>query len=151
MDLNSDFRDMLLALNGADAAYLVVGAYAVAAHGHPRATGDLDIWVRADEENAGKVFRAIQVFGAPLHEISESDFSVPSVVFQIGVPPGRIDIHTVVSGIEFCGAWESRLEVTMDGITFPVVGRSDLIANKRASGRPKDLADLDALGATGDE
>lgn len=146
MDLNTDFRDMLLALNDAEAAFLVVGAYAVAAHGHPRATGDLDIWVRADTTNAPRVFQALQTFGAPTHKIAESDFASQSIVFQIGLPPGRIDILTVVSGLDFESAWHSRLEITMDGVTFSVVGFNDLIVNKRASGRPKDLADLDALG-----
>ena len=145
MDLNTDFRDMLLALNDADVDYLVVGAYAVAAHGHPRATGDLDIWVRADAKNASKVFGAMKVFGAPTHQITEADFAAPSIVFQIGVPPGRIDILTVVSGLTFAEAWESRLTVTMDELTFPVIGRLDLMVNKRAAGRPKDLADLAAL------
>ena len=146
MDLNPDFRDMLQALNDADAQFVVVGAYAVAAHGHPRATGDLDIWVRADADNASKVIAALSAFGAPMDQISEADFASPSIVFQIGVPPGRIDILTDVSGIEFGTAWESRLSITLDGITFPVLGRADLVANKRACGRPKDLADLDALG-----
>jgi len=146
MDLNPDFRDMLQALNDADADFLVVGAYAVAAHGHPRATGDLDIWVRTDANNASKIIAALSAFGAPMDQISEEDFASPSIVFQIGVPPGRIDILTDVSGVEFGAAWESRMLITIDGITFPVLGRADLIANKRASGRPKDLADLDALG-----
>ena len=146
MDLNPDFRDMLHALNDADADFLVVGAYAVAAHGHPRATGDLDIWVRADVDNAPKVIAALSAFGAPLEQISEEDFASPSIVFQIGVPPGRIDILTDISGVDFGTAWDSRLSITIDDITFPVLGRADLVANKRASGRPKDLADLDALG-----
>lgn len=145
MDLNPDFRDMLLTLNDAEVDYLVVGAYAVAAHGQPRATGDLDIWVRPDEPNAKKVYLAMQTFGTPTHLIKEKDFAVPSVVFQIGVPPGRIDILTVISGIDFDSAWASRIEVTMDGVTFPVIGRDDLLINKRSSGRPKDLADVDAL------
>ena len=88
MDLNPDFRDMLHALNDADADFLVVGAYAVAAHGYPRATGDLDIWVRADVDNAPKVIAALSAFGAPMDQVSEEDFASPSIVFQIGVPPG---------------------------------------------------------------
>ncbi len=146
MDLNPDFRDMLHALNDADADFLVVGAYAVAAHGHPRATGDLDIWVRADGNNAPKVIAALSAFGAPMDQIKEEDFTSPSIVFQIGVPPGRIDILTEVSGVDFAAAWDSRMSITIDGITIPVLGRADLVANKRASGRPKDWADLDALG-----
>ncbi|WP_153558107.1 hypothetical protein [Roseimaritima sediminicola] len=146
MDLNPDFRDMLHALNDADADFLVVGAYAVAAHGYPRATGDLDIWVRADVGNAPRVIAALSAFGAPMDQISEKDFASPSLVFQIGVPPSRIDIMTDISGVDFGAAWDSRISITIDDITFSVLGRADLLANKRASGRPKDLADLDALG-----
>lgn len=145
MDLNPDFRDMLVALKDADVEYLVVGAYAVAAHGYPRATGDLDIWIRADDATAPKAMRALAAFGAPMHEISEADFAKPSIVFQIGVPPGRIDILTGLSGLNFQSAWENRVELRIDDLIFFVVGKSDLIANKRATGRPKDLADLDAL------
>lgn len=145
MEFNKDFSDMLVALNDANVEFLVVGAYAVAAHGYPRATGDLDIWVRSDVESAPKMLRALRAFGAPMDAISESDFASPSIVFQIGVPPGRIDILTFVSGLEFDSAWKNRVELTVAGVTFPVIGRNDLITNKRASGRPKDLADLHGL------
>lgn len=145
MEFNQDFRDMLLALSDADVDFLVVGAYAVAVHGFPRATGDLDIWVRADSASAPKVLAALKAFGAPMHEITEADFASPSVVFQIGVPPGRIDILTIVSGLQFDSAWKNRIELTIDDVTFPVIGRSDLITNKRATGRPKDLADIAGL------
>ena len=142
MDFNQDFRDMLVALNDAEVDYLVVGAYAVAAHGFPRATGDLDIWVRANPESAGNLLSALTVFGAPMHEVSAADFSSPSIVFQIGVPPGRIDILTDVSGVNFDAAWANRMTVEIDGVKLSIIGRSDLIANKRATGRPKDIADL---------
>jgi hypothetical protein len=105
MEFNNDFRDMLVALNDAQVDYLVVGAYAVAAHGFPRATGDLDIWIRATPDSAKKVMRALRVFGAPMEQIEETDFASPSVVFQIGIPPGRIDILTLVSGVTFESAW----------------------------------------------
>ena len=150
MEFNQDFRDMLLALSDADVDFLVVGAYAVAVHGFPRATGDLDIWVRADNSSAPKVLSALKVFGAPMHELTEADFASPSVVFQIGVPPGRIDILTIVSGLQFDSAWKNRIELTIDDVTFPVIGRSDLITNKRATGRPKDLADIAGLEAGDD-
>ena len=150
MEFNQDFRDMLSALNDASVDYLVVGAYAVAAHGFPRATGDLDIWVRANPESAPKVLKALQVFGAPMHEIDESDFASPSVVFQIGIPPGRIDILTMVSGLDFDSAWTNKISLTIDDVTFPVIGRADLISNKRATGRPKDLADIAGLEAGDD-
>lgn len=106
MDLNPDFKDMLLALKDANVDFLIVGAYAVAAHGYPRATGDLDIWIRADEGTAPRVMRALAAFGAPIGDLSAADFSVPSLVFQIGIPPGRIDILTTISGVDFSDAWE---------------------------------------------
>lgn len=151
MEFNSDFRDMLVALNDAKVDYLVVGAYAVAAHGFPRATGDLDIWVRTSNEAAPRIMRALQFFGAPMDQIEERDFVKPSIVFQIGVPPGRIDILTIVSGISFDNAWVNRVLLTIDGLSFHVIGFRDLIANKRASGRPKDIADLHALGQRVDD
>ena len=131
MEFNNDFRDMLVALNDAEVDYLVVGAYAVAVYGFPRATGDLDIWVRDTDETAPKVMQALRVFGAPMDQIDERDFADPSIVFQIGVPPGRIDILTFVSGLVFESAWPNRFLLTVDGLTIPVIGLTDLIANKR--------------------
>lgn len=151
MDFNQDFRDMLVALNDAEVDYLVIGAYAVAAHGFPRATGDLDIWVRANPESAENLLSALTVFGAPMHEVSAADFSSPSIVFQIGVPPGRIDILTDVSGVNFDVAWANRMTVEIDGVKLSIIGRSDLIANKRATGRPKDIADLAFLESVQDD
>ena len=151
MDFNQDFRDMLVALNDAEVDYLVVGAYAVAAHGFPRATGDLDIWVRANPESAENLLNALTVFGAPMHDVSAADFSSPSIVFQIGVPPGRIDILTDGSGVNFDAAWANRMTVEIDGVKLSIIGRSDLIANKRATGRPKDIADLAFLESVQDD
>jgi hypothetical protein len=148
MDLNPDFKDMLVALKDANVDFLVVGAYAVAAHGYPRATGDLDIWIRADDGTAPRVMRALAAFGAPISELTIADFSVPSIVFQIGVPPGRIDILTTVSGLDFACAWNNRMQIKLDGIVFDVIGCADLITNKKASGRPKDFADVAALEST---
>ncbi len=150
MEFNQDFRDMLLELIAADVDFLVVGAYAVAAHGHPRATGDLDIWVRADSMTAPLLLNALRNFGAPVNQLTESDFSQPSVIFQIGVPPGRIDILTKVSGLAFTDAWANRVALSIDGLDFHVIGFDDLIVNKRATGRPKDLVDVDALLADQD-
>ena len=151
MDLNPEFKDMLVALKDANVDFLVVGAYAVAAHGYPRATGDLDIWIRADDGTAPRVMCALAAFGAPLTELTVADFSAPSIVFQIGVPPGRIDILTTVSGVDFDCEWKYRLQIKLDDIAFEVIGRADLIANKRASGRPKDFADLAALESMNDD
>ena len=142
---NPDFKDMLSALSEARADFLLVGAYALAAHGHPRATGDLDIWVRADFENASRVLRSLAVFGAPLDNLTVDDLSKPGIVFQIGVEPSRIDILTAISGVEFEHAWKNRVLIEMDGVCVSVIGREDLIVNKRASGRPKNIADVATL------
>ena len=145
---NPDFKDMLLALSDARIDFLLVGAYAVAAHGHPRATGDLDLWVRPDAETAPKVYRVLADFGAPLHDLTVDDLATPGMVFQIGVEPSRIDILTAISGVAFDDAWENRLFIELDDIKLNVIGRDDLIVNKRACGRPKDIADAETLDPT---
>ena len=134
---NPDFKDMLLALSDAKVDYLLVGAYAVAAHGHPRATGDLDLWVRPDAETAPRVYRVLAEFGTPLHDLTVEDLVKPGMVFQIGVEPSRIDILTAISGVSFDDAWPNRLSIDMDGIQLCVLGRDDLITNKRACGHPR--------------
>jgi hypothetical protein len=144
--MNRDFVEMLSALSGAGAEYLIVGAHALAVHGLPRATGDLDIWVRPTPGNAVRVLTALRAFGAPLFDLSEGDLISPGVVFQIGVPPLRIDILTSISGVTFEAAWAARVTHTVEGIALPFIGRAHLIANKRAAGRPRDLADLADLG-----
>jgi hypothetical protein len=144
--LNPDYRDMLSAFDDADVEYLVVGAYAVAAHGHPRATGDIDLWVRPSSDNAKRVLRALDAFGAPLSEISEEDFRKPNLVFQIGIAPRRIDILTSAEGLTFDVAWRDRLIVELEGVSVPVLSKEHLIQNKRALGRHQDLADIEHLG-----
>jgi len=124
---------------------LLVGAYALAAHGYPRSTGDMNLWVRADESTAPRVYEALQRFGAPLHYLDISDLCRPGIVFQIGVPPVRIDILTNLSGLLFEHAWVNRVKVKWDGLEIPVIGRNDLILNKRSTGRIKDLADAEQL------
>jgi hypothetical protein len=136
---------MLSALCAAGADFLVVGAHALAAHGAPRATGDLDIWVRATPENAERVLQAVRQFGAPLVDLTSGDLLSPDVVFQIGLVPCRIDLLTSISGVEFDRAWHNRIHVTIGELTVPVLGRDDLIANKQATGRPRDLLDLALL------
>ena len=143
--MNRDFVEMLSALSEAGAEFLVVGAHALAAYGVPRATGDIDIWVRPTPENAEKVRAALAVFGAPLFDLTLEDLSRPGTVFQIGVPPGRIDLLTSISGVTFEDAWPRRTAVRLPGVVAPVIGRADFVANKRATGRPKDLADLPLL------
>lgn len=145
MLFNQDFKDMLFALSDANAEFLLVGAYALAAHGYPRATGDLDIWVHADPQNAARVFKSLAAFGAPLDDLTIEDLSKPGIVFQIGVEPSRIDILTAISGVDFNRAWDRRITIEIDGVCINVLGREDLIVNKRASGRPKDLVDADTL------
>ncbi len=136
---------MLVALNDAEADYLVVGAYAMAAHGCPRSTGDIDFWVRPTPENALRVWNALASFGAPMAEIDIEDFSTPDIVFQIGIAPQRIDVMTSVSGVDFDDAWPSRLVADLDGLRADIIGRQQLLQNKIASGRPKDIVDADIL------
>ena len=140
--MNPDFRDMLSTLSEANADFLVVGAYALAAHGFPRATGDLDIWIRPTPENAQRVWQALVKFGAPLSQLAVQDLHSPDIVYQIGVAPRRIDILTSISGIDFEEAWKNRKTIAHEGIQFAILCRGDLIANNRACGRPKDLADI---------
>ncbi|HQR46016.1 MAG TPA: hypothetical protein PLB02_01560 [Thermoanaerobaculia bacterium] len=143
--MNPDFVEMLSELSASGAEFLVVGAHALAAHGFPRATGDLGIWVRADSENAPRVLEALRQFGAPLFDLSVDDLSKPGTVFQIGTAPARIDILTGVSGVTFDEAWPRRTTVKIGVLAVGVIGRADLIRNKRATGRPQDLVDADNL------
>lgn len=149
--MNQDFQDLLRELCEAEAKFLVVGAYALAAHGHPRATGDIDIWVEPTPDNARRVYAALQSFGAPLHELTVEDLCSPDVVFQMGLPPRRIDILTEITGVEFSDAWPSRVEIKFGEVTAPVLGAADVIQNKRATGRTQDLADAEELEELLDE
>jgi len=143
--LNPDYSDMLSAFADAGVDYLVIGAYAMAAHGHPRATGDIDLWIRSTSTNANRVLEALSAFGAPLTEVDREDFQTPDTVFQIGVSPRRIDILTTIEGVDFEEAWSERVTIEIDGLTVPIIGRKHLIANKRALGRQQDLADIERL------
>ncbi|MDQ2681584.1 MAG: hypothetical protein M3Y21_11310 [Candidatus Eremiobacteraeota bacterium] len=142
MDLHPDFSDLLLAFNAENVRYLIVGAHALAAHGHARMTKDLDVWVDCTPDNAEQVFRALVRFGAPLDRVSVSDFADPDTIFQIGIAPVRIDILTGIDGVRFPDAWGARLQVTIGGIPTSVIGREALAQNKRTAGRPQDLIDL---------
>jgi len=143
--LNPDFREMLSALSDAGAEYLIVGAYALAVHGVPRATGDLDFWIRATPDNAERVLAALAAFGAPTADLSTDDLLAPDRVIQLGYPPVRIDLLTSIDGVGFDEAWPARLETTVAGQRVNVIGRDDLIRNKRSVGRPRDLADIEEL------
>lgn len=143
--MNQDFIDLLNACVAADVRFLVVGAYALAVHGRPRATGDLDLWVEPSPENARRVMRALAAFGAPLTQVSEQDFMTPGVVYQIGIAPGRVDILTELSGLTFAEAWAGRVRRPFGGVEVDVIGRDAFVKNKRATGRPRDLADIHDL------
>jgi hypothetical protein len=143
--MNPDFADLLRAFCAARVRSIVVGAYALAFHSRPRATGDMDIWVEPTPENARSVLQALRIFGAPLDEVDARDFETPGVVFQIGVPPRRIDLLTDLTGLTFAEAWDDRITTEMLGIKIDFLGRASLIKNKRALGRLKDLADIEML------
>jgi hypothetical protein len=140
--LNPDFRDMLSVLCDEGAEFLLVGAYALATHGLPRATGDMDIWIRCSQENAARVWRALRRFRAPLTGLNEDDLNTPNLVFQIGIAPRRIDLLTSIDAVQFDEAWPDRRVVEIEGLSIGVIGRSHLIQNKKAVGRPQDLADV---------
>jgi len=143
--MNPDFTDLLRAFLAADVRFLVVGAYALALHGRPRATGDLDVWVDPTPENASRVMRALRAFGAPMQDVTEADFARPGITYQIGVPPGRVDILTDLTGIGFADAWPNRIRGPFGEIEVDFIGRTAFIANKRATGRAKDLIDIEGL------
>jgi predicted nucleotidyltransferase len=145
--LNKDYKEMLQCLSDEGVKFLIVGAYALAVHGFPRATKDIDFFVWANPENAQKLIRALDRFGAPLKDLSAADFASEGAVFQIGGGPRRIDILTRIDGIKFEAAYARRLTVRLEGVEVPVISRDDLIANKRASGRAQDLADVERLTA----
>ncbi len=145
--LNRDFRDILSLFNTERVEYLVVGAYALAAHGLPRATGDIDLWVRPTPGNAQQVERALLAFGTPSDQFSRSDFESDDLILQLGVPPGRVDVITSIESVSFDEAWPNRVVVELDGISIPVLGRDELLRNKRAVGRPQDQADVARLEA----
>jgi hypothetical protein len=143
--LNPDFHDILSEFSAANVEFLLVGAYALAVHGLPRATGDIDLWVRSSAENAQRIMTALAGFGAPLADVTEHDFTSPGIVLQIGIAPRRIDLLTAIDGVEFEEAWRDRLLVTIDTLRVPVISREHLLRNKRATGRPKDRLDARRL------
>ena len=147
--MNRDFRDLLAEFNAQGVEYLVVGAYALAAHGHVRATKDLDVWVRPEAENARRVLKALRAFGAPLHDLTEEDLTTPGLIFQIGVPPVGIDVLTAIDGVEFAEAWPARMLTKFMDQPVAVLSKKHMIKNKRATGRTQDLADVERLEAKG--
>jgi hypothetical protein len=149
--MNPDFADILSALSAAGVEFLIVGAHALAAHGVPRATGDLDIWVRPTADNAARTLQALAAFGAPLTDLSAEDLTRPDTVFQMGLPPARIDILSGITGVRFEEAWGRRVVVHLSGLNVPVLSKVDFVANKTAVGRPKDLADMALLDEAGEK
>jgi hypothetical protein len=143
--MNQDFVDLLRAFIAHEVRYLIVGAYALGAHGRPRATGDLDVWVEATPDNAARVMTALAEFGAPLDQVGIEDFSRPGIVFQMGLPPRRIDLLTQLTALTFDEAWQGRLRASFGPLEVDFLGRDALVVNKRAVGRARDLGDLEAL------
>jgi hypothetical protein len=145
-----DQRGLLAALNAHGVKYLVIGGHAVGIHADPRGTKDLDVFIKADEENSKAVFAALAQYGAPLEGVSPADFNdKPTTVFQLGVEPGRVDILQGIAGVSFDDAWEGRVEKLFDGKTpAHVISREHLIQNKLAVGRLQDLADVEKLRET---
>jgi hypothetical protein len=145
--LNDDFRDFLLALAQHEVEFLIVGAYALSFHGAPRASGDIDILVRPSSDNSARVWKALVEFGAPVESagVVQSDFARPDLVYQIGLPPRRIDLLTSISGVSFDDAWSSRVSAQLGGRPVHFIGREAFLRNKQAAGRPKDLADAARL------
>lgn len=152
MQLDKDFKEFVSLLNARNVRYLIVGGYAVAAHGLPRYTGDFDTWIWLGKENAQKVLGVLDEFGFGGLDITEEDVSREDSVVQLGYPPHRIDLLTSISGVNFEDAWLRRLDVEIEGEVVGFIGREDLITNKRAVGRPQDLADVARLlDGSGDE
>ena len=146
MRLSSDLREFLESLNSRDIDYVIVGAHSLAFHGRPRYTGDLDILVRSTSENAAKLVDLLNQFGFAESGFKESDFTASERMIQLGRPPNRIDLLTSISGVTADHAFATRISAQLDGIPVFVLSKDALIQNKRAFGRPQDLADLDTLG-----
>ncbi|HUG94016.1 MAG TPA: hypothetical protein VML55_24510 [Planctomycetaceae bacterium] len=139
--MNPDFRDILSIFNEENVEFLVVGAYALAAHGLPRATGDIDLFIRPSAENARRVWRSLLRFGAPLLNLKLEDLEQPDIGFQMGVPPNRIDLLTSIEAVNFDEAWPARMQTDVYGVPVGILSREHLLQNKKATGRPKDQAD----------
>ena len=143
--LTDDFKEFLRLLNANRVDYLLVGGYAVGLHGYPRATVDLDVWVRATGDNAERVLRALREFGFDLPELEPTLFTDPRSIVRFGVPPFRIEVMTAIDGVEFEACRARAIEFDLDDVRVPVISLADLKVNKRAAGRRKDLADLENL------
>jgi hypothetical protein len=145
MFVNSDFSDLLRIFNANRVKYLVIGGYAVVQYAEPRYTKDLDMWISTDTANAEAIYKSLRGFGAPLEGLTAKDFAEEGYFFQMGIPPVRVDIIMGIPGAHFKGCWQRRNEVDFDGLGVCFISKQDLIAAKRASGRPQDLIDVDLL------
>ncbi len=143
--LNQDFREFIQSLNDSGVRYLIVGGYAVALHGHPRYTRDLDVWVEPSADNAARVVTALDRFGFGSLGLKAADFLVPDQVIQLGYPPNRIDLLTSLSGVDFSRCYASRLDIEVSAVRMSFIDLEHLKQNKRAAGRHQDLADLENL------
>ena len=143
--LNRDFKEFVELLGANGVEYLVVGGYALAAHGRPRYTGDLDLWVGNKTANIERLLAALASFGFASLQLKAADFAAPDAVVQLGYPPGRIDLLTGIDGVRFTDCYPRRERVSVAGVELPIIHIDDFKANKRAAGRPRDLADLDSL------
>ena len=143
--LNQDFKRFVQSLNDNGVRYLIVGGYAVALHGHPRYTKDLDVWIERSPANADSVLRALAQFGLGTLALTQEDFLLPDGIVQLGYPPSRIDLINQCSGVDFAQCYSHRIEVEVDGVQVMCINLDDLRANKKASGRHQDLADLENL------
>lgn len=146
MEVPSDFKELLALLNENNVDYVVIGGYALAYHGAPRYTGALDILVPPDALNGRRICQSLADFGFSGLGLSESDFASPNAVIQLGYPPVRIDLATSIDGVTWEEVRHGSIESMLDGMPVRIIGRAELIANKRASARAKDFADLEALG-----
>jgi hypothetical protein len=146
METQPDFRELLALFNAHHVEYLIVGGYALAFHGAPRFTGDLDIFVKPDAVNAHRILTALEAFGFASVGLTPSDFERPDQVIQLGVPPVRIDLITSITGVSWDEAWAGRVAGRYGDMPVSFIGREQFITNKRATGRPKDVADLEVLG-----
>ncbi|TCZ68863.1 nucleotidyltransferase [Flaviaesturariibacter aridisoli] len=140
-----DFREFVALLIAHKAEYLIVGGYAVGIHGHPRYTGDLDIWLNATPENAERIIACLNEFGFGSFGLKEADFTKSGNVIQLGYPPLRIDLLTSIDGVSFPEAYQNRKMVAIDGLQVAFISYQDLLRNKAASGRPRDMDDIDQL------
>lgn len=145
MRLNKDLREFIALLNSEKVEYVLVGGYALAFHGVPRYTGDIDFLVRPTVENGARIESVLRAFGFASMNLTAADFSAPDRIVQLGHPPFRIDLLTSISGVPFEEIWNNRMASELEGLPIAVISRADLIRNKQASGRPRDIADLAAL------